>query len=303
MRVPSLFRVLIGHIHLGERALVQHRTVFACIVVGNETDHRTYAGVEPETELPVLPGHFAILDGEAGPFGLHGHDGFVAGQCLAALSVINAGGWRHRNGAIVCEAHDLLIVHVDDEKNAWNLAVPGVLSIGRIGAATPADTTALGLFRQINMAGGRDVARNQTQVGDATLFESFDNSRIFFEHVVEAVHFRFGNGRLIFLEFGVRFELRCGNIDHCGVGFAFSEEHGIGLARNRQTRMPGQHFGFWRLLKENTREDGFLGEFTRALENVVDRPIFFWGQSVEWMVDGWLERRGRQLEKKQKGEN
>src|ERR1700728_830801 len=68
--VPCLFRVLIGHVHFSQRALIQNGPALAGILVADQIHYRADARVAPEAEVPGLPTYFAILDGEAGAIGL-----------------------------------------------------------------------------------------------------------------------------------------------------------------------------------------------------------------------------------------
>jgi hypothetical protein len=57
--------------------------------------------------------------------------------------------------------------------------------------------------------------------------------------------------------------------------------------------MPGEDFGFGRLVQEDAGELGLFGEFTGVLEDVVGLPVFAGGQAVEGVVDfGWEGKGG-----------
>src|SRR5450432_1564621 len=63
---PAAARVAIGNHHFGERSAVQNGANAAALFVAHGVQHQAFARVEPITETPLLPAHFAVFDLKAG---------------------------------------------------------------------------------------------------------------------------------------------------------------------------------------------------------------------------------------------
>ena len=284
--VPGEGRVHVGHVDLGELALVHDRarTRVRALAVVDEGHHQSGALVRPQVEAPVLPAHLVAVQVEADALGLVDPEG--AGDLARMVErgpVVVGVHVRDRRHAVVDDPEHLAGRQVDHGGQALDLARPGVPGAAGLGAADMSEPPPL-LLLGAEVAGRNRRAVEEARVGDAPLLEPRDELGMF-EHLA--------HHRAELTETPVRLdagERRPGR-DLAGVQvnrrlervLALANE-GPGGSRDLVALSPGADDVLGRLAQRELREGRLAVEFPGVAEDLQRAPDFLVAELIERMV-------------------
>ena len=141
--------VAIGHRHFGDRCAIADLALlpFIHVVVAQVMQHQPLARIEADAEAPALPVHAPAIDGEADAFGLGDPDRFdVVAELADILALIVPHGLRHRHDPGIVDAHDLLLVQIDQRRKPFDRMRIGIVVRFFPHQEKRAAQTALGVF-------------------------------------------------------------------------------------------------------------------------------------------------------------